>query len=70
MKDLAILPALMTIASLVGIGTAMVGWAYGNFELKDAARERMESIQKRLERIETKLDRLSETVTRSQRERD
>lgn len=68
MKDASILPVLMAIASLVGGGTAMVGWAYGNFETKESSRERMEQIEKRLERIEAKLDRLSETVARSQRE--
>lgn len=63
MKQVQVLHILMAIASLLGGCAAMVGWAYGNFELKDTARERLEQTDKRLERIEEKLDRLSERLS-------
>ena len=66
MKEAAVIQLVLTLASVLGGGAAMVGWAYGNFEQKDFARERLVATEKRLERIENKIDQLADWISRSQ----
>lgn len=66
MKESAIIQLILTLATILGGGAAMVGWAYETFEPKDLSRERMAQTEKRLERIETKIDLLADRLTGSQ----
>jgi len=65
MKESSIIQLVLTLATILGGGAAMVGWAYETFEPKDAARERLATTEKRLERIEVKIDALTDRLAGS-----
>lgn len=69
MKEAAVIQLVLTLATVLGGGAAMVGWAYETFEPKDSARERLVATEKRLERIEGKIDQLADRIAGPQRER-
>ena len=51
---------LTTLSAIVVSSVSVVTWAYGQFETKDASRERVERLEVRLDRIENKIDHLLE----------
>lgn len=63
MKESAIIQLVLTLATILGGGAAMVGWAYETFEPKDLSRERLAQTEKRLERIETKIDLINDRIS-------
>lgn len=65
MKESSVIQLVLTLATILGGGAAMVGWAYETFEPKDAARERLATTEKRLERIEVKIDALTDRLAGS-----
>jgi len=68
-KEHTIIQLILTLATILGGGAAMVGWAYETFEPKDSARERLAATEKRLERIETKIDLLGDRIAGSEGKR-
>lgn len=64
-KESSVIQLVLTLATILGGGAAMVGWAYETFEPKDAARERLATTEKRLERIEVKIDALTDRLAGS-----
>jgi hypothetical protein len=66
MKESAIIQLVLTLATVLGGGAAMVGWAYETFEPKDLSRERLAQTEKRLERIESKIDLLADRLSEPQ----
>lgn len=65
-KESTLIQLILTLATILGGGAAMVGWAYETFEPKDSARERLAQTEKRLERIEAKIDLLGDRISGSQ----
>lgn len=65
-KESTVIQLILTLATILGGGAAMVGWAYETFEPKDSARERLAQTEKRLERIEAKIDLLGDRISGSQ----
>ena len=63
MKESSVIQLVLTLATILGGGAGMVGWAYETFEPKDSARERLASTEKRLERIEIKIDAINDRLS-------
>lgn len=62
-----VISLVITMATILAAGAALVGWAYETFEPKEIAREKSVSSDKRLERIENKIDALFERLPQRER---